>query len=163
MSGKVIQISAGGLYSLALLDNGEVKGWGNNIQNQTTIPNFGGIKVKQIYAADATSFALLDDGTICGWGLDGIFNGLITDIPNFLDKGKRVTQIAPGAAHVLTILDDGTIDGWGDDSDGQISRKPDFVALGRKVIQITCGAFHCVDLNKPFVWRLLFDLTRKHS
>ena len=34
MSGKVIQVAIGAQHSIALLDNGTVIGWGNNVQKQ---------------------------------------------------------------------------------------------------------------------------------
>ena len=68
MSGKVIQIAAQANHSLALLDDGTVKGWGEDKYGQITIPDFGKSKVTQIAAGIFHTLALLDDGTVCGWG-----------------------------------------------------------------------------------------------
>ncbi|HMH46749.1 MAG TPA: hypothetical protein VK538_03455, partial [Solirubrobacteraceae bacterium] len=73
---------AGGLaYSLALLENGEVRAWGSNNVGQlgdgTIIDKYLPVAVKEVSNVTAISagehhnLALLSDGTVMAWGYNG--------------------------------------------------------------------------------------------
>ena len=75
MARRAIQISAGGLHSMALLDDCSVRCWGNNSKGQSTVPAFpDGRRVTQISAGWGHSMSLLDDGSITCWGLNRRIN-----------------------------------------------------------------------------------------
>lgn len=63
----VKQVEAGSGYSLVVLKDGTVRGWGLNATGQIGIPK--GLKnVQRVSAGDRHAVALLEDGTIVAWG-----------------------------------------------------------------------------------------------
>ena len=77
---KVISIAAGTYYSLALLENGKVCGWGYNIDGELgdstkqnrNIPQLIEAlpgKVVSIAAGEQHSIALIENGKVYGWGI----------------------------------------------------------------------------------------------
>jgi len=62
-----VAISAGADFSLALLQDGTVRAWGNTDRNQCDVPN-GLRNVVDIAAGDQYSLALKKDGTVVAWG-----------------------------------------------------------------------------------------------
>jgi alpha-tubulin suppressor-like RCC1 family protein len=96
MALRVKQISAGGYHSLALLENGTVRGWGSNTSEalmgpgfflgQSVTPDFGGKRVIQINAGRFHSLALLEDGTVKAWG-----NSYGSTIPDF--GGRKLHKL----------------------------------------------------------------------
>eukprot|EP00756_Hemistasia_phaeocysticola_P036838 Hpha_TRINITY_DN16663_c1_g1::TRINITY_DN16663_c1_g1_i4::g.181642::m.181642 len=66
-----VRIAAGGAHSLALGKEGlKVHAWGNNDYGQSTIPDFGGLRVVQVAAGGYHSMALLEDHTVRAWGIN---------------------------------------------------------------------------------------------
>jgi alpha-tubulin suppressor-like RCC1 family protein len=83
---EVKAIAAGGGQSLALLNDGKVMAWGENVKGQlgdgtttdsatpvevTGLPDEPGLKVIAISAGYAESMALLSNGTVMAWGGNG--------------------------------------------------------------------------------------------
>ncbi|XP_077468391.1 RCC1 and BTB domain-containing protein 2 isoform X1 [Stigmatopora argus] len=76
----VVNIACGQLCSMAVLDNGEIYGWGYNCNGQLGLGNTGnqqtpcrvaalqGVKVVQVACGYAHTLALTDDGYIYTWG-----------------------------------------------------------------------------------------------
>ncbi|XP_061683885.1 RCC1 and BTB domain-containing protein 2 isoform X1 [Syngnathoides biaculeatus] len=76
----VVNIACGQLCSMAVLDNGEIYGWGYNCNGQLGLGNTGnqqtpcrvaalqGVKVIQVACGYAHTLALTDDGFIYSWG-----------------------------------------------------------------------------------------------
>jgi hypothetical protein len=116
MALKATQISAGGYHSLALLEDGNVIGWGEKTNRQITIPDFGGRRATQISSGIVHSLALLEDGNIIGWGNNDEYQ---TTIPDF--GGRRVILISAGGFYSLALLENGTVVGWGLNNYGQIT------------------------------------------
>jgi alpha-tubulin suppressor-like RCC1 family protein len=131
----VIQVSAGGEHSLALLSNGTVMAWGDNGDGQlgdgtTTnsdvpVPVAGLTGVTAISAGDLFSVALLSNGTVMTWGYNGngeLGDGTYTnsDVPVPVSGLTGVTAVAAGGQHVLALLSNGTASSWGENEDGQL-------------------------------------------
>ena len=101
-----------GLWSLPLEAQvpGRVVGWGDNSQQQLTVPA-GVSGVIAISAGDYNSVALKPDGTVASWG----FN-TETGVPAGLNG---VTAIASGSLHTVALKSNGTVVSWGDNQLGQ--------------------------------------------
>jgi len=160
-TGKVIQIACGSDHSLALLEDGIVKCWGNDVFGQAVGKNFLPQKVIQIACGGSHSLALLEDGTVKCWGrnkyeeapLEGIiFEQTIytswwdwNNIDEHVKKTIQVIQIAAGGSHSLALLEDGTVECWGwNDAEQAPPEGKSF--LPQKVIQIAAGEFHSLAL-----------------
>lgn len=102
----VKQIACGGEHSLALLNDGTVMSWGNNLLRipMNNVPDKIQKHVVKIAASWYYSVALLDNNSICIWNHDQIY--IINDFRN------RVIQITCGSLNLLVLLDDGTVREW---------------------------------------------------
>jgi hypothetical protein len=97
-----VAIAAGGHFSLALKNDGNVVIWGQ----QTTVPD-GVTNVTAIAAGWAHSIALKADGTVIAWGDNSSGQ---TNIPAGL---SNVLAVAAGDDHCMALKSDGTIQAWG--------------------------------------------------
>jgi alpha-tubulin suppressor-like RCC1 family protein len=127
---------AGGLaYSLALLENGEVRAWGSNNVGQlgdgTIIDKYLPVAVKEVSNVTAISagehhnLALLSDGTVMAWGYNGygqLGDGEETErhAPEKVPGLSGVKAIFAGPYLSLALLEDGTVKAWGNNSSGQL-------------------------------------------
>jgi len=138
----VVDIAAGGSFSLAVYNDGRVRAWGNNKSGQLgdgTRPTdhnqpvavkglAKGSGVIEVAAGSSFSVALERDGTVFAWGRnkvgelgDGTEDDRSTPVP-VKDTGPRdpVRAISAGSYHVLAIRQNGRLDAWGDNSSGQL-------------------------------------------
>lgn len=128
-------VAAGETFSLALLENGTVLGWGSNYRGQigdgtttqqnTPVAVSGLSEVVAIAAGQDFSLALLEDGTVMAWGANNagqLGNGTTTDsdTPVHVSGLSDVVAIAAGPAHSLAVLEDGTVMAWGSNAAGQL-------------------------------------------
>jgi alpha-tubulin suppressor-like RCC1 family protein len=127
----VRSIAAGNSFSLALLEDGTVQGWGLNDIGQLGValgpsgysssagPQPTGLtNVVQISAGDEHALALFADGTAAAWGEAG--NGRRGDGTSgstqggytrfWVDtSGSRIVSLSAGTTHSLFVLADGTV------------------------------------------------------
>jgi RHS repeat-associated protein len=137
-------LSAGIDHSLALLTNGTVMAWGNNVWGQlgdntqtnrlTPVPVSGlpspqTSEVVAVAAGEDHSVALMDNGTVRTWGSNemgqlgngdpvGYGNRRLT--PVLVPGLTGVVAIAAGRFHSLAVLSDGTVRAWGLNNLGQV-------------------------------------------
>jgi alpha-tubulin suppressor-like RCC1 family protein len=139
---KVKAISAGGLSSYALMENGTVKSWGFNEfgqlgNNSTTsaaepVPVSGLTGVKAISGGFEFGLALLNSGEVKAWGNEEfgqLGNGVSgekkqSNVPVAvnLPAGNKAEQISGGGFHAVALLE-GTekkVKAWGDNDMGQV-------------------------------------------
>ena len=129
LTSGVLQVSAGGGYSLAITTGGTVWAWGaNNVgelgDGTTTarsapvqVPGLSG--VRQVAAGFRHSLALKSDGTVWAWGAnnfgqvgDGVFSS--TQLTPVQVTGLTgVTKIAAGFDFSLALRSDGSVWAWG--------------------------------------------------
>lgn len=118
---SAVAVVGGSNYSLALLSDGTVCGWGDNTSGQLgstgvhtrPFPVGGLSNVKSIDASYYHSLALLSDGTVKVWG-DGQFSpGSVSGISNAI-------AITTGYLHSLAVISDGTVMAWGCNGYGQL-------------------------------------------
>jgi len=136
---KVIAISAGGRYGLALTSGGKVWAWGygidgelgngantnSNIPVQVSLPS--GKTITAIAAGHDSALALVSDGTVLAWGYNG--NGELgngnnanSNIPVSVQipAGITVTAIAAGYRHNIALTSGGAVLAWGDNYFGEL-------------------------------------------
>jgi alpha-tubulin suppressor-like RCC1 family protein len=142
-SRRIVQVGAGGGYSLLLADDGSVFSFGLNSSGATGLgtlsgntllatpidtTNLGGRKIKQV-AAGGHSLLLADDGTVFAFGPNGygqqgtndnVQHSTATPIDATNLGGRKITQVAASNAHSLLLADDGTVFAFGNNFYGQL-------------------------------------------
>jgi alpha-tubulin suppressor-like RCC1 family protein len=136
---EVVAIAAGEYTAFALLKNGTVVGWGENVLGLLG-PSAGPEEVKpptpisglSNVTAISLGFhadALLSNGTVMAWGSnrDGQLGDGKTEeqqessaVPVRVSGLTGVTQISTAGEHTLALLENGTAVAWGNDHDGQL-------------------------------------------
>lgn len=143
-------ISAGGLHSLALNQNGELWAWGFGLWGQvgdgtSSYNNYLPIKIgtdndwQSISAGGHTSLALKKDGSRWGWGenINGALGNGIYVFPNkplLADNDNNWDVIFSGEFHFFSLRKDGTLWNWGYNQDGQLG---DNSRISKNVPQLT--------------------------
>lgn len=128
-------IAAGAYHDLALLRNGRVVGWGDNLFGQASSPGAVTTGAK-ISAGTHHSVALTSNGTVVAWGLNNLNQ---TNVPPGL---ANVVAISAGANHTLALRSNGTVAAWGHTNYGQ-SVVP---ANTTNVLAISAGFEHSMAL-----------------
>ncbi|KAM7412744.1 hypothetical protein PAMA_020224 [Pampus argenteus] len=108
----VINIACGQLCSMAVLDNGEIYGWGYNCNGQLGLGNNGnqqtpcriaalqGINIVQVACGYAHTLALTDEGFVYAWGANsygqlGTGNKSNQALPTLINTDKeRIVEVA---------------------------------------------------------------------
>ena len=134
--GNCTEIAAGRYHSLALRDDGVVRGWGHNTFGQSDPPADLAVCTK-VSAGMYHSVALEVDGTIRAWGLAG--NGQ-TAVPPGLGV---CTEIAAGGWHTVALTQAGLVEAWGLNNYGQRTVSPTLGVCHR----IAAGAYHTVAIT----------------
>jgi alpha-tubulin suppressor-like RCC1 family protein len=132
----VTAVSGGLNFSLALLANGTVEAWGDNLFGQlgdgttTDHPTPGTVtgllSGRSIAAGDNFALASLGNGTVQAWGENDfgqLGNGGVggsNPLPAPVTGLTGVVAVAAGQDHGVALLSDGTVKAWGDNSSGQL-------------------------------------------
>jgi alpha-tubulin suppressor-like RCC1 family protein len=133
---NTISVSAGGEFSLALIEGGTVKSWGGNVFGELGNGTTGGntptpvevkglTSAKAIAAGEAFGFALLENGTVKSWGWNvlgqlGIGTTTNHNEPVAISGLSGVTEVAAGGDTGLALLEGGTVKSWGWNEYGQL-------------------------------------------
>ncbi|XP_077393631.1 RCC1 and BTB domain-containing protein 1 isoform X2 [Festucalex cinctus] len=165
---KVVSIVCGQNWSIALVDNGEVYGWGNNTNGQLGIGNTSNqlspcrilelpaIYVQQIVCGYAHTLALTDEGVLYAWGSNtygqlGTGNKINQLVPVQImsDKGRIVEVAACHSTHTSAAKTrSGQVYMWGQ-------------CRGQSILLPHLTHFTCTDdvfacfATPPVTWRLL--------
>ena len=150
---NVIAISAGGIHSMALKQDGTVWTWGENSQGQLgsgegngsfPVPRqvVGLTNVIAISAGNRYSLALKSDGSVWAWGNNvsgqlGNATNVNSNVP-VLVPNLNATAITAGVTHSGAILTNGMIRMWGSNSNGEVG---DRTRLERRQPVETVGSF----------------------
>jgi alpha-tubulin suppressor-like RCC1 family protein len=172
-------IAAGGWHSLAVCNDGTVKGFGENASGQlgdgTTVDRNTPVSVTGLTSIisvsgggdqlEAHSLALKSDGIVWSWGSNiygGLGNGTTTNslTPVQVLVLTGVSKISAGGWHSVALKDDGTVWTWGWNSDGQLGigtlvdkNVPVQVNGLTGVIAISAGTYHTLALKSDgTVW-----------
>jgi hypothetical protein len=103
---NVVEVAAGGCFSLALTVGGRVLAWGDNRCGQTNVPS-DLTNAVAIAAGRLHCLALRSDGSVVAWGYNQRGQA---NVPKGL---TNVVAIAAGFAHSLALRTDGTVAAWG--------------------------------------------------
>ena len=128
----VIQVAAGGDFSIALLDDGTVWTWGRNYYAQLgrgdkAVPEAVAGRVptldyvKAIAAGLSHGVAVKTDGTVWVWGfagVDGNYGIVPVQVKN--DNLTNIVAVSAGANHTVALRQDGTVWAWGKNNYGQL-------------------------------------------
>ena len=136
-----VSISASGMHTCAILDDGSVACWGRNTNGElgdgTTIDRTAptqtdslGIGRTAVYIASGWDHtcAILDDGSVACWG-DNLYgqlgDGTVSDRTtptqtSSLGLGRTAVQISAGEEHTCAVLDDGSVVCWGHNDYGKL-------------------------------------------
>ncbi|MDI9338112.1 MAG: T9SS type A sorting domain-containing protein [Alphaproteobacteria bacterium] len=141
----VVQIATNITYSLALLSDGTIRGWGDSSFGQIKFPQ-GLTKVVKIVAGTYHGMALLVDGTVVSWGATNKLNQPSinfgqTTIPSNLNQ---VIDISAGDFHSVALKSNRTVVAWGKNDFGQ-STIPDTIS---DVVQIEAGSTYSIILKQ---------------
>jgi len=110
---NAVAVSAGGSHSLALLNDGDMIGWGYNYYGQVNNQIALAGKVMAIAAGGTHSMALLTNKTVAVWG-DNFYQ------QRFLPSGmSNVIAIAAGGTGSMALTEEGKVFAWGYNGFGQ--------------------------------------------
>ena len=133
--GFVTQIAAGGLHTCAVLGDGTIRCWGENIRGElgngsnvdssTSVQPTAVTGATQVTAGLFHTCALINDGTVRCWGKnsDGqLGDGTSTDRSTAVAVSgvSGATQISAGDDFTCARINDGTVRCWGLNADGQL-------------------------------------------
>ncbi|MBE3556789.1 MAG: cell wall-binding repeat-containing protein [Firmicutes bacterium] len=126
---QVVGLSAGGAYSMALLADGTVWGWGKNDHGQlgngetteqhTPVPVKGLSGIAKIDAGFDHALALGSDKTVWGWGNNGSgelgtgTTNIVQETPTRVPGLRDIVDISAGYGFSLALNSDGTVWAWG--------------------------------------------------
>uniref|UniRef100_A0A1A8PFB9 Regulator of chromosome condensation (RCC1) and BTB (POZ) domain containing protein 2 n=2 Tax=Nothobranchius TaxID=28779 RepID=A0A1A8PFB9_9TELE len=164
----VINIGCGQLCSMAVLDNGEIYGWGYNCNGQLGLGNNGnqqtpcrivallGINVVQVACGYAHTLALTDEGFVYAWGANsygqlGTGNKSNQPLPTLIntDKERMVEVAACHTSHTSAAkTQSGQVLMWGQ-CRGQAVSSPHLTHFGTTDDVFACFATPAV------TWHLL--------
>ena len=108
MSAKPIELYGGLKHYTALLENGEVISWGNNVHKQATVPESVVEKdIETVFAGFYQNYAITTSGETETWGLKGYAFGtdnLGRDILTRLVNAGQVTMTVGAIAVVISLV-----------------------------------------------------------
>ena len=138
---NAVQVTGGIQFSLALLSDGKVTGWGYNGATPSELVPSNLTNVMMIASGWQHNVALLANGTVTAWGDD--FWGE-TNVPAGL---TNVIAVSAQGLHSLALKKDGTVVAWGYDSSGETN-----VPVGlSNVTAIAAGGEHSLAVSNGFV------------
>ncbi len=146
---NVKQLSAGGEFAMALLDNGTLISWGNS----SFFPPADLGNVVQVSAGKIEhGLALLENGTVVGWGNDLFYEDKYNYVGPDYNEGFQgsypdsltdIVAISAGFAHNNALKSDGTVITWGLNWVNAVEDKPSDLKNVKKVVT---GNFHSLAL-----------------
>jgi alpha-tubulin suppressor-like RCC1 family protein len=134
ISTAVAITASDGYHSCAVLQDGAMRCWGDNVAGQlgdgsrttaiTPVTVTGITTAVAVSSGDFHTCALLRDGTVSCWGLNysgqlGDGTGLDSNTPVMVRGISTAAAVSAGVIHTCAVLQDGTARCWGNNSAGQ--------------------------------------------
>ena len=152
LDGKnIIQISAGGDYSLALDDQGKVYAWGDNFNGQ-----LGDGNLEEYYYYGYVEIRGIDSSVPVEVDTSGVL------------EGKNIVQVSAGGFHSLALDEDGKVYSWGYNGSGELGDGTDNISnvpvevvdgnvdfTSKNIVQVSAGISHSLALDsdgKVYSW-----------
>eukprot|EP01006_Ploeotia_vitrea_P060894 TRINITY_DN76817_c0_g1_i1.p1 TRINITY_DN76817_c0_g1~~TRINITY_DN76817_c0_g1_i1.p1 ORF type:complete len:459 (-),score=34.15 TRINITY_DN76817_c0_g1_i1:83-1459(-) len=175
---KILQIAAGGSYSVAIADDGSLWSWGlgaitgdSGSPTPKKIENFSdGARIAKIAAGNLHCLALDTEGYVWSWGVgtEGQLGHGSTEnqtkpkmISAFTPQ-HGVSHLAAGDTHSLALCADGTVWSWGSGQFGQhglghsnVVTTPQPLQSLPPMVEISAGGSHSMALTRDgvlWVW-----------
>ena len=171
---NIVQIVAGGKFSLALDADGQLWGWGDNEYHTISPSNekyiltpqkidTGDIDIAVIEACGASVVLLDTEGTLWTWGHNDMqqlgydTKGKTVSVPTPVPLPKPVTYVAAYSSQTYAILEDESLWSWGNNSYGQLgqgfrSSSTEGVLPGQcydhDVVFVMGGSLYCLAMLK---------------
>ena len=147
--GKVVKVAAGHDHAIALNENGDLFGWGNDRQDQSTIPQeLKDVKnVKELYASYQNSVVLTEDGKSFYFG-----NAMNTDYNAYHAYQGQLDKIALTSDAVAGLTKDGQVVYLGNQGGSVYANIPEDMGT---VVDLAATASTIAALNdegKVFTW-----------
>lgn len=158
MTGKAVDVVAGGNHTCVLLTDGKVQCWGygSYAKNSRTIEVAGlDEPVVSLSANGSDAFAVLKSGAAMIWSDTGVAYPL--------QKLKNAQVIAGGGTHICVLKNDGNVACWGANGYGQIGignegdaggtsfvyePTQDVVGIAGNAVEVSAGGVHtCARLS----------------
>jgi len=134
-------VSAGGEHSLALDENGQLYAWGNNRDDQATVPALlKGVKVVAVSAGAGQSLALDEKGRVHAWGRNTTDQGVV---PESL-KSVKVAAVSAGLFHNVALDEKGRVYTWGNTAHATVPAPLKDV----NVVAVSAGWAHSLALDE---------------
>jgi len=143
---NVSQIAVGDHHALALLNNGQVIGWGKNLRGELTIPTNVG-EVVSVRVGITHSVALRSNGSVAMWGQK---TALV--LSPGVSLPTDVVQIAAGSSHTVLLRQNGTVVVAGG---GTQQRTLPADLTGKTVVAVAAGrdvSLALTDTGSLYVW-----------
>ena len=136
---SAIRVAAGAEHTCALLDDGNVRCWGEGgdgqlgYGNETDIGDtetpgavgpvdLGNAAATEITAGRKHTCALLDNGAVRCWGCSGLGSAQPIDSLGEGHDDLGGSRSNAGGAHTCAVLDNGDVRCWGSNASGQLGR-----------------------------------------
>ena len=108
MASKPVQIYGGRYHFTALLEDGDVISWGDNLYHQTEVPqSVEKSDIAAIYAGGYQNYAVTTSGEVKTWGLKGFLLGtdeLGRDLLTRIVNGGKTTMTVGAIAVVISTI-----------------------------------------------------------
>lgn len=107
---KIVQISSGITFSVALTDDGKVYAWGKDTDGATEVPSNLGTNVVKIAAGDRHVVALTDSGEVIGWGKNDFHQAELTyEAKAQLKSDEKVIDVSASDKYTALVTDKGNV------------------------------------------------------
>ena len=147
ITANIGRISAGGVHTVTVVEDGTIACWGGNQDGQCDVPEGIGSSdnaVMKVAAGGSHSVAVSADGSVTCWGGN---NDGQCDVPIQVGTAKNpVASAAAGYFHTVALLADGSVVCWGFNGSGQCDVPEGVGTSENPVDRVAVGTRHTVAL-----------------